>query len=177
MNEVDSISKANWLRATLTEFEVPMLRYAQRITGSAESARDVAQDVFTRLCEQDPGVLDGRLRQWLYAVCRNRALDLRRKRGRTSRESGEAVEQVAQTDADPAVAAVGREAAERARDLVTRLPERQQEVIYLRFTAGLSYRQIAEVTGLKVSHVGYLIHTGIKTIREQMPQETKTKNP
>jgi DNA-directed RNA polymerase specialized sigma24 family protein len=42
----------------------------------------------------------------------------------------------------------------------------QQEVVRLKFTDGLSYREISEVTGHTVSNVGVLIHTAIKKIRE-----------
>jgi RNA polymerase sigma-70 factor (ECF subfamily) len=49
--------------------------------------------------------------------------------------------------------------------LVERLPPNQQEVIRLKFQGGLSYREISRVTGLTVSHVGVLIHTGLKSIR------------
>ena len=53
-------------------------------------------------------------------------------------------------------------------DLVDRLPANQQEVIRLKFQSGLSYREISRVTGLTVSHVGVLIHTGIKAIRTRL---------
>jgi RNA polymerase sigma-70 factor (ECF subfamily) len=48
------------------------------------------------------------------------------------------------------------------------LPDNQQEVIRLKVQNGLSYREISEVTGLSVSNVGFLLHKGIKTIREKM---------
>ena len=49
--------------------------------------------------------------------------------------------------------------------LLTQLPEKQQEVIQLKFQNGFSYKEIAKITGLSSSNVGYLIHTGIKTMR------------
>ncbi|MEM9420291.1 MAG: sigma-70 family RNA polymerase sigma factor, partial [Planctomycetota bacterium] len=48
------------------------------------------------------------------------------------------------------------------------LPDPQQEVVRLKFQADLSYKQIAEVTGLTVSHVGVLLHQALKTLRQQM---------
>jgi RNA polymerase sigma-70 factor (ECF subfamily) len=38
----------------------------------------------------------------------------------------------------------------------------------LKFQGGLSYREISRVTGLTVSHVGVLIHTGLKSIRTKL---------
>ena len=48
------------------------------------------------------------------------------------------------------------------------LPANQAEVIRLKFQHGLSYQQIANVTQLSVSNVGYLMHTGLKTLREKL---------
>ena len=76
------------VRSALLEFEGPLLRYAQRITGDVERARDVVQETFLRLWKlfgteaESAGELDGRLPQWLFTVCRNLALDVRRKEQR-----------------------------------------------------------------------------------------------
>jgi RNA polymerase sigma-70 factor (ECF subfamily) len=48
------------------------------------------------------------------------------------------------------------------------LPDNQREVIRLKFQQGLSYKEISAVTGLSVSNVGFLIHTGIKRVRENL---------
>ena len=51
---------------------------------------------------------------------------------------------------------------------LSRLSANQQEVIRLKFQHGLKYREIAEVTGLSVTNVGFLIHTGIKKLRDAL---------
>jgi RNA polymerase sigma-70 factor (ECF subfamily) len=43
-----------------------------------------------------------------------------------------------------------------------------QEVLRLKFSHGLSYREIAEVTGLTVSHVGVRIHEGMTILRRRL---------
>jgi len=50
------------------------------ITGDIEQAREVVQDTFLKLCRQKPAQIRNYLAQWLYTVCRNRALDVLRKR-------------------------------------------------------------------------------------------------
>ena len=47
------------------------------------------------------------------------------------------------------------------------LPKNQQEVIRLKFQHGLSYKEISAVTHLTVTNVGFLIHTGLKSLRER----------
>lgn len=70
--------------------------------------------------------------------------------------------------ADPAVIAQTQETANNARILLQGLPIKQQEVIRLKIDHGLSYREIAEITGLTVSNVGYLLHQGFQTLRTKL---------
>jgi len=164
---------AGGLTAALERYESALLRYATRLTGSAESAREVVQDVFLRLVHERPAELNGRLPQWLYTVCRNRAIDVRRKKQRvTTVEIAEAL--LHRTGEDPAMLMERREEAGRVSAILATLPANQQEVVRLRFEHGLSYKQIAEVTGLSVSNVGFLMHTAMKTMREKMTRHEGT---
>lgn len=49
--------------------------------------------------------------------------------------------------------------------LVSSLNENQQEVIRLKFQEGFSYKEISEITGHSVSHVGVLIHEAVAKLR------------
>jgi RNA polymerase sigma-70 factor, ECF subfamily len=51
--------------------------------------------------------------------------------------------------------------------LVDGLPPRQQEVIQLRFQNDLSYREIADITGMTESNVGVALHAALKALRER----------
>ncbi len=76
-------------------------------------------------------------------------------------------EQLATTTSPEHSASINDEAA-KAIAALSQLPDNQQEVIRLRIEHGLSYAQISEVTELSVGNVGYLLHTGLKTLRTQM---------
>ena len=156
-----------WVLAALEAYEAPLMRYAARLTGDVERARDVVQDTFIRLCAQPQAVLEGREREWLFTVCRNRALDVRRKEQRMTPMAAEVECRECSAPSPPAALERDEESGQVLR-LVEALPENQQEVIRLKFEAGLSYREIAGVTGLSVSNVGFLIHTGLKALREKM---------
>ncbi len=161
-----------WIRAALDRFEGPLILYATRLAGDGSAARDVVQDVFLRLCAQDRAKVEPRLAPWLFAVCRNRALDeRRRRRGMHHATARSDVETLATLDAPGATAeetAERRDATTQALQAVDALPEAQQEVVRLKFRHGLSYREIAEVTGLSVSHVGVRIHEAIKALRGRL---------
>jgi RNA polymerase sigma-70 factor (ECF subfamily) len=165
--------RTEWVRDVLVEFEGPLVRYAQRITGDLESARDVVQETFLRLCRQDRDEVEGHLVQWLFTVCRNRALDVQRKERRMSTAT-DLDERTFTSDAGqyaPDSAAETNDSAAKALGLLEHLPDNQQEVIRLKFQNELSYREISDVTGLSVSNVGFLLHVGIKRLRELMVRD------
>lgn len=159
---------AEWMQATLYRFEGDLLRYAHRIVGDEGHARDVVQETFLKLWRVDRSSLDGHLVEWLYTVCRNEAVDVRRKEQRMQILAEETLAVQEGPDKCPGAIAERHDSAAQVLDLVDRLPANQQEVIRLKFQGGLSYREIARVTGLTVSHVGVLIHTGLKSIRMKL---------
>jgi RNA polymerase sigma factor (sigma-70 family) len=158
----------HWVLAAVGRFEGPLTLYAARLLGDADRARDVVQDTFLRLCTQQRDVLEGRLAEWLFTVCRNRALDVLRKERRMNPLSDEQAHACASPEPDPADALERRDAAARALDLLDGLPTNQREVLRLKFQNGFSYREISRISGHSVSNVGFLIHTGLKTLRQRM---------
>lgn len=159
---------SSWIKGALDRYEGPLLRYAQRITGDLEQARDVVQETFLRLCREDPAELDGRLPQWLFTVCRNYSIDVRRKGLRMTPLAEPLVAETPTADRGPVTEVTIRDEAEHIFGMLDSLPENQQEVIRLKFQNGLRYRQIAEITGLTVTNVGFLLHRGLKTLRERL---------
>lgn len=157
--------KADRVRTALAQHGAALHRYAASITGDEETARDVVQDTFLRLCDASPTDLDGRLAPWLFTVCRNRALDLQRKLHRMKPLADEDLAHQASPDPSPATVAERDDTLALVRRLLVGLPPNQQEVIRLKFQAGLSYEEISRVTSLSVGNVGFLLHTALKTLR------------
>ena len=164
-------TKAEWVRAALREHEGPLVRYAAQITGDFDRARDVVQDTFLRLCAEDPAQFDSHLVEWLFTVCRHRALDVMRKEHRMRPLDQVELEASASHEPSPATQAEQNESASRVLRFVETLPANQKEVVRLKFQSGLSYKEISRVTNLSVSNVGFLIHTAIKTLRRLMQDE------
>ena len=81
---------ASFLERTFAEQQAPLTRYAARLLGDQERARDVVQDTFVKLMGQPAAAVDGHAVEWLFTVCRNRAMDILRKEHRMKRfEEGE----------------------------------------------------------------------------------------
>ena len=155
------------MRAIVRRYELPLTQYAARITGCRERARDAVQDTFLRLGKLPPGTLVGDPAKWLFTVCRHRALDICRKEHRMTYLDQDAAEARPSPDPGPAETLARKEAAGFLLRILAKLPPRQQEVIQLKFQNGLSYQEISDITQLSVSNVGFLIHRGIKAMREQ----------
>ena len=99
---------------------------------------------------------------WLYAVARNVAIDhWRRQRPLVPLEAaaqvsaGETPEELAERRSD----------AEKLGRLLERVPEREREILALKYGAGLTNRAIARLTGLGESNVGTILHRTIQDLR------------
>ena len=161
------VSPRELVESAQAEFEGPLTGYAAGLlAGGWERARDVVQDTFIKLHRQDPERPDA-----CHTVCRNRAIDVLRKENPMMTSAGEAFEKLDAAEPIPSDAMERKERFEEVIRFLERLPENQREVIRLKFQGDLSYKEIAEVTGLSVSNVGFLIHTGIKRLRTLMGVE------
>lgn len=161
----------DWIREALATYEGPLLRYAARLSqGDLERARDAVQDTFIRLCDQEREKVAGYLAPWLYRVCRNRVLELRRKEDRMGPLDDRMLAVNAADGPDPAARVQQRDSLAAAMSLLDGLPPNQQEVVRLKFQSELSYKEISSVTGLTVSNVGFLLHTALRRLREGFRQ-------
>lgn len=101
---------------------------------------------------------------WLFAIARNEATTYFRKRQITLPIS--MVEEVADETTE--------KMAEQSQDLsylsrlLADLPEREREIISLKFGADLNNREIATVSGLSESNVGTILSRVLQRLREQM---------
>ena len=68
---------------------------------------------------------------------------------------------------EPDSAMMAKDDASRLRTLIRQLPERQRELVSLKFEAGLTYKDIAAATGLTATNVGTILHHAVQTLREQ----------
>lgn len=54
---------------------------------------------------------------------------------------------------------------------VKRLPDRERELIALKFYSGMNNREIATMTGISESNVGTILHRSISKLREEFAKE------
>lgn len=137
--------------------------YARQFCDAPE---DVVQEAFLKLsglnrAPDDPA-------SWLFRVARNLAIDAARAAGRRRRHESIAA---ARADEwfDPATGSVANEVdPEEAGRALADLPVEQREVIVARVWGGLTFEQIAEVSGLSSSAAHRLYARGLETLRQQL---------
>ena len=103
MSQTGTCERREWVLSILEQYECRLVRYSSRMLGDEDSARDVVQFAFMRLCSQSPEELHGREAQWIFTVCRNRAVDLIRKRRRSRSLEEMAAGPGVDNEPDPAV--------------------------------------------------------------------------
>jgi RNA polymerase sigma factor (sigma-70 family) len=163
-----------WIHDVVDEFEQRLTLYAARLLHDADRARDVVQDTFCKLCHESRDKIEGHLTQWLFTVCRNKALDVLRKEKRIKPMSDAQLESGRSSEPSPVHAAEYNEDTSRVMAAIDTLPERQQEIVRLKFQHGMSYRQISAITSESVSNVGYLLHNALRDLRAHLSGDRQT---
>lgn len=148
--------------ATLVKLlQGPLLRYVTTLTQDPDRAQDAVQEAFLSLVHTN-GTLPDNPRAWLFRVARNRAQDSTKKEARMrTREKRAAVPELTPPVPFPVEQREQNDALQRS---FGALPTEIREVLTLKIHEGMSYRQIAEVTGLSLSKVSQLIHRGLKRL-------------
>ena len=157
-----------FVQSAVERFERPLVSYAFHITGDVERARDVVQETFLRLCKAELSKVQDHLAPWLYTVCRNLALDTRKKEGRMKHMSDVQLKLAVSDGPPPSAVLESKENAGTVLTAICSLPANQQEAIRLKFHQGLRYSEIGEVMKISASNVGFLIHQGINKLREKL---------
>lgn len=170
MEPADIADRQRWVLEAVDQHEIGLLRFAVRLLGSEDAARDAVQQTFLRLCGQSPERLRGREGPWLFAVCRSHIVDVlrnaSRQPGNLSACTGQ-VDDLPHNESDPADAVEQADLCRSINRLVDRLPLAQREAITL-WSEGFSYNEVAHVTGASEGNVRVLVHRGLKKLRQQL---------
>jgi len=158
----------------LERHEEGLFQYGKRITGNSEGGRDAVQETYLQLCGVDPATLSTHEREWLFAVCHNQSVKIRRSERRmipmsqTLKRTQTWVQTRPSGEPRPPVALEAQELIGQVDRALGKLPQNQREALRLRYEDGLSYPRIAQAMRRTVGSVRYLLHTAINTLREHL---------
>ena len=142
-----------------------LLRYLRVV--AAENAEDVAAETWVQVVRGLPRFTgdEAAWRAWLFTTARRRLLDQARVR---KRHPAEPLDDISAADVPRSVAAeqlaMDNIATESAMALLSRLPEHQAEVIFLRVVAGLDTEVVAEMLGRSPGAIRVAAHRGLKKL-------------
>ncbi len=163
----DESTSRGWILDVIEQQERSLMRYALHFIRDRETARDVVQDTFLQLCRQKEDQVRPKLPAWLFTVCRNRAIDFGRKEKRMKTSTDDLPVDRADPGPNPAAVVETQDVFETVLRHVIQLPQREQELLQLKFEAGLSYQEMADVTGLSKTNVGFLLHKAVSALRQR----------
>ena len=133
--------------------------YVRMMVKDNDVADDLTQEILIKVVK----VLDegrytdkGRFQPWLLRIAHNRVLDYFRaqKQVKTINESSVGYDILGSKNmAEPSIEEeiISEQRAEEIRALVDELPEEQREVVKMRYYEGLSFKEIAELTGVSIN--------------------------
>jgi RNA polymerase sigma-70 factor (ECF subfamily) len=161
----------NGLAAVIGAFQAPLLRYAARLLNNVTLAQDVVQNTLIKLARRVPPAEapTDEVRNWLFRVAHNEAVDLIRSEERKRRLLATYAEQ---RDSETGGGLFFDTGADEQEQLVLSclsvLPTLQKKVVLLRLQQGLSYEQIGEIVGEKSGYVGNLLHHAVKALAAEV---------
>lgn len=135
----------------------------------APSAEDVTAEVLLQVV-RDLSQFAGdeqAFRSWVFTVARNRTIDSRRHDARRPSVAVDEVElqALAEPAEDAALAVVEALDIDELVRLLERLTDAETEVLTLRYVAGLSQREVADVTGKALNNVKQIQKRGLRSLR------------
>lgn len=159
-----SDQKNQWLLSQVAKHQDDVIRYVRSILRNNEAAEDIVQEAFLKLWKEDPKRIGDKARPWLFYVCRNLAIDKLRQGKKLTSDNLDDLVDTQQVAADDQMELDEKSSWLNAAML--KLTPQQREVVQLKFQADLSYKDIAAITKLTVSHVGVVIHQSLKILNE-----------
>jgi len=135
---------------------------AWRFTGNHSDALDVLQETFAYLLEKFPGfTLSSKMTTFLYPVVKHLALTARKK-NRRCQNSEEVLEVMTASLCYPPET----DGQEEITHILTKLPEKQREVLLLRFVDDLTLEEIAAALTIPLGTVKSRLHQAITELRQ-----------
>lgn len=143
--------------------------YVRYRVPSSDAAEELTGNVFLKSLERletfDPA--KGELTAWIFGIARNVVRDYLRARRRWTWVPIDWILQRESPEPNPESALGAAEVYRHLAHALTALPDRERDILGLKFGAGLTNREIARITGLTETHVGVIVFRAVGRLRRQ----------
>ena len=145
-----------------------LFRFAFRLLGSSEEAKDVVQEVLIKVWNgRDQMASIDNMEAWCMRITRNLSLDKIRARQRKATDPIEGNFDIQHDGRTPYEATENSESMQRINQLIASLPEKQRQVMHLRDVEGYSYNEICEILELDMNQVKVNLFRARNAVREK----------
>lgn len=157
-----------------------MYRFATRLCGETEAAKDLVQETFLNAYRGYNAFRgDAQVSTWLYAIASRACMRMRRKRkGEPDRElsleefiptsEGEFRLQIPVEGLSPEEALQNKQLRQALDDAIARLPKKYRMVLILRDMEGLSAKEVGSIVGLNERAVKSRLHRARLFVRREL---------
>ena len=143
----------------LARYQSKLFNYIYFIVRSQEVAEDIFQETFVKAIttiQQGRYTASGKFGAWLTRIAHNMIIDgFRQERNENTISNDETevdlLNDVDLCDDNIEMQMVNEQTLSDVRRLVDALPDNQREVVYMRFYQDLSFKEIAEITGVSIN--------------------------
>jgi RNA polymerase sigma-70 factor (ECF subfamily) len=152
-------------RILVERYQNPVFRVVLKIAGNFEDAKEITQDVFVKTYESlNQYNANFRFFSWIYRIAINSALMYVKQQKRFS-----SIADVRAIELRTVEDNVNLEARERLLNhSINALPEKYRTVVLLKYFAGNSYSEIAEITGIAEKKVKSRLFDARKMLKERL---------
>lgn len=151
-----------------------MLTLAMGLLNDVSEAEDVVHDVFISFARTSPRFrLGGSLSGYLATCVVNRVRDRQRRRCRQRIFCRDAKSCVSGEQQSPDETVIFTEQAGRLSEVIAELPEEQREVVLLRLTADMKFRDIARLQEVSINTVQGRYRYGLNRLRTMLNGEVE----
>jgi RNA polymerase sigma-70 factor (ECF subfamily) len=143
----------------LARYQSKLFNYIYFIVRNQEVAEDIFQETFVKAIttiQQGRYTASGKFGAWLTRIAHNMIIDGYRQERNENTISNDETEVDLFNDADLCddnieTQMVNEQTLRDVRRLLDALPDNQREVVYMRFYQDLSFKEIAEITGVSIN--------------------------
>jgi RNA polymerase sigma factor (sigma-70 family) len=156
-----------------SEFAHELYSYGLKVVNDEHLVKDCIQEVFVQLINKRKSlVVTSKLHVYLFKSLRNKIIEELRSKKRKQNIinlidgddllfENNAEQKIIDSEKDKSIKS-------RIDSLLAQLPSRQKEIIYLKYTEGLDYDDIAELLQIDKASARTLLYRTLKTIKEQL---------
>jgi len=156
------------------KYSGPLYSFISNYIRDKESAPDLVQESFTRLLAAKVQLdTEARFRNYLYTIAVNLCKNRTRLKKEQIPDSLDAREETGQEfldteDLQPEKIAEIKELQNQVQQLIDQLPEKERKMLILKKTEGLTYEDIANITGYSTRNVKRIVKNTLLGLAEKL---------